>query len=209
MSVKVNLLPQESKRDAQASQQRAVAAGVFVLFLAGLGGIYLWQQGTIDDANETLAAEQNELQMLQAREGELAPYAELQARAQETVGRLELALGDEVSVAGVLQDIATVFPSDAELSSLNLAFEDPRQPRLGGDRAVVGSLNVTGFALQGHAPGVERLLLALDALGSLDSTYATTSTLDEDGVSSFSVQAEFGPEVRTFRYVDVDLEDLR
>jgi len=209
MSVKVNLLPQESKRDAQQSQQRAVAAGVFVLFLAGLGGVYLWQQGTIDDANETLAAEQNELQMLQAREGELAPYAELQARAQATVGRLELALGAEVSVAGVMQDVATVFPSDAELSSLALNFTDPRQPALGGSRPVVGDLQIAGFALQGHAPGVERLLLSLDSLGSLDSAYATTSTLDDNGVSSFSISAEFGPEVRTLRYVGLDLEDLR
>lgn len=210
MSVRVNLLPQESKRDAQATQQRAVAGVVGVLFLAALGGVYLWQQGTIDDANENLAAEQEQLALLQARQAELSPYADLEARATATVGRLELALSGEVSVAGVLQDLAAVFPPDAELSSLALTFNEPRRPSLGGLRPVFGQLTINGSALNGHAPGVERLLLSLDTLGSLDQTFMTTSTLDpETGVSTFTLTAEFGPEIRTGRYVGVDLEELR
>jgi Tfp pilus assembly protein PilN len=210
MSVRVNLLPQESKRDAQQSTQRGIAAGVFVLFLAGLGGLYFFQQGQIGDAEDTLAAEQATLTGLQQREGQLSPYAELQARATVTVERVETALGQEVSFAGVLQDIATVFPPEAELNTIAIAFGEERVASLGGTRPVIGTLAVSGSALRGHAPGLERLLLALDTLGSLDNTFATSSSLDpETGVSTFSVTGEFGTEARTNRYVDLEIQELR
>ena len=210
MSVKVNLLPQESKRDAQQSQQRAIAAGVFVLFLAGLGGIYLWQQGNIDDANETLAAEQTELQVLQSEEQDLAPYAELQAQAQAATDTLQAALGGERSAAGLMQDLALVFPPDAEANSINLSFQDvATTPSLGFQRPVYGNVNIVGQVRQGLAPGVEGFLLNLAKLGVLDVPSLQSATIDEDEVTSFTITSNLGPEILTGRYTDVDLEDLR
>lgn len=202
MSVKVNLLPGEVRARGAANRARILAGVVGVVLLLVLAGLSLLQRSAIRDAEAQLAAVQEENQALEADIAALQPFADLEARAQSSVDIVSRALGDEASFTGVLQDLSAVLPPNAQLDTISLTFnESGSAPAPGGERVVFGQLTATGQVLDGVAPGVERLIIDLDRITSFDNVYVTTSVVDEEGIATFSIEAEFGPEVRTDRYV--------
>lgn len=210
MSVRVNLLPQEAAARQAASRQRnLVIAGVTVL-VAGLGAATVWQDGNIADAEVLLAGEQEFLTSLQAEELRLGEFAELAAESDETRAALVAALAGEASVAGILQDVAAVMPSDAEFESLIVTLaEGADEP--GQTASSLGTLVASGRSANAHAPGVERLLLEFDKVAGFHDPFLTNSALggEDDPYPSFNFQTQLGPEVLTGRYADGLPEELR
>jgi Tfp pilus assembly protein PilN len=200
MSVRVNLLPEATKQRDRAAQQRSIAALAGVVLLAGLGGVYLWQSSQVTQAEEQLVAEQLRSSELRGEQAELVVFQELADRRDRSTEVLQTTMGDEVSVAGILQDVALVMPPDTELETLDVSLAEPE---IDG-RPTVGTLNITGRTLTAHAPGVERVLLALDKIASLKEPYMNSSTLQEtDGrVAVFSIDSQIGQEAETGRYTD-------
>lgn len=210
MSVKVNLLPQESKRDAAAQQQR-VGAGIAGLVLIGLlGGAWYYQQTRIDDAEQRLAEQQQVLADRQARQGELAVYAELRAEREAADQKIIASLGGEISAAGIMQDLALVFPPNAELSDMQFTVTDPTQAApAGATRIRYGTLSLSGRTLAGHAPGLEGLLLDIERIAANSNVFFTTATLDQDDAIAFEIEVDLGEEVLTGRYAQGLPEELR
>lgn len=213
-NARVNLLPQEAAdRDRRSRARAGIAAGLGVLVL-GVGAVW-WFVGTqVDDANVELAAEQDALRGLRADLAELAEFGDLSTRAREADENLSVALGNEVSLAGLLQDLAAVMPSDVELGSLNAAVDTAAAPTLGDTRPPIGLVSMDGRTLRGHAPGVERLMLELDKLATLDDIFVRTSTLEPNelvttDVAAFSLEADLGREALTLRYAGGLPEVLR
>jgi Tfp pilus assembly protein PilN len=212
MSVRVNLLPQEqTARQAAARQRSGVIVGGAALVLA-LGGAYWWASGQVSDAETRLAAAESVSAALQVDVDQLAEISELDERRNAAVELLSTTLADEVSMAGLLQDVASVIPSDTQLDALtvDLAVAAP-EGELGAVPGAVGSVNLTGKTLEAHAPGVERFLLELDKVAGFRDLYVNSSALDdpEERVATYSIDASVGPEALTGRYVDGLPEELR
>lgn len=210
MSVRVNLLPGEVAERNRAARQRAGLAAGAVAFLGLLGVVYLVQLNRVGDARAQLEERQARVAELEGEVAQLQEFGELEQQAVLSGQIIASALGDEASVAGILQDLAAVFPSDAELTSLGINIEPaPVAPELGGLQPVAGTLTAAGRTLRGHAPGLERLLLELEKVAGFENTFFASSTLDEQGVSTFSIDLTLGENVRTLRYVDGLPEELR
>ena len=205
--VRVNLLPQETADKQRASRARAGAAAGLGVIVLGIAGAW-WYMGTqVDEANDELAVEQETLTALRADLAELSEFGELSQRAQEADANLAVVLGNEASLAGLMQDIAAVMPTDTELSAFNATVDTTTPPTLGDVRPAIGLISMEGRTVQGHAPGVERLMLELDKLSSLDDLFMSNSILEENelvttDVAAFSVEADLGPEALTNRYVN-------
>jgi Tfp pilus assembly protein PilN len=207
MSVRVNLLPEATKQRDRAAQQRSIAALAGVALLAGLGGVYLWQSSQVSQAEDTLFAEQARTSELRGDQAELIAFQELADRRDRSDEILSTALSDEVSFAGVLQDVAAVLPPDTQLETF--AFDIPPLPDPTSD--MVGTLTVTGKTLASHSPGVERVMLSLDKVVSFRDPYLNSSTLEEEDerIATFSLDGQIGPEAETGRYVNGLPEVLR
>jgi Tfp pilus assembly protein PilN len=208
VSVRVNLLPGEVAERNRAARQRAglVAAGVALLVLLAL--LYLYQVNRVSSARDDLATEQARVTALEAEIAELQEFQELAARKDAADALLRQAFGGEVTMAGILQDLAAVYPSDAQLETLTVALTEPSAD-LGATRLAIGRMTATGATLQGHAPGLERLLLELEKVAGFSNIFFSSSTQDEDGIAAFTVDVDLGDEVRTRRYVDGLPEELR
>lgn len=212
MSVRVNLLPQEQSARQAAARQRTgvIAAGVGVLVV--LAGVTLWQNGRIADADDRLEDEQAVLASLDAEVTQLQEFSELESRIASSHEQIQLALGGEVSLAGVLQDIAAVMPADAQLDSLNLTVAGiDEEAAATADGPSLGTLVATGKSLNNHAPGLERFLLELDKVAAFHDLFFTSSVLAEpdDPYPTFTVEAQLGPEILTGRYAEGLPEELR
>jgi hypothetical protein len=213
VSVRVNLLPQASKAGARANRQRGIAGLLGVLLLLILGGLYWWQAGRVNDAQDRLAQEELVAQGLQNEVNALAEYRTLEEEQREATESLQLALADEVSVAAVLQDFGAGLPEDAQLDTLALDFQAETIDPVSG-RTTVGTFTATGQSLARHAPGVERLLLSLDRFAALYDVHVSDSSLEDredldDGVVTFGIDGRIGEEVATDRYADGVPEGLR
>lgn len=212
MSVRVNLLPRADTARTSAKRQWAfVGVGALVL-LAVLAVLLVLQLRQVDDARDQLAAEQGIVASLRAEEAALQAYADLDQRIGLAQQRVVTALGAQATMAGVLQDLALVMPSNAAITTMSVNLSASGQPTFGPQGPIHGSVSMSGEALTGHAPGVERVLLALDQVAAFRDVYFTTSTLDEsaaellddqDGeLAVFNVDLNLGPEVLTRRFVN-------
>lgn len=210
MSVRVNLLPGDVAERNEAARQRAAMGAAAVLLLVLLVLAYLFQVNRVNDAREELAQEEERVAALQAELGELQEFQELQSRQAAAQTLLSTAFAGETSMAGILQDLAAVYPSDAQLETLTIALTEPTA-ELGATRVAVGTMNATGATLQGHAPGLERILLELDKVASFSNVFFTNSVQDDEGlgVAGFTLDVDLGQEVLTGRYADGLPEELR
>ncbi len=201
MSVRVNLLPEETKQRGRASQQRMIAAGVVVVALLGLGGVWFWSASQVRDAEDRLVAEQAVTAGLRGEQAELVAFSELANRRDRVNAVLAASLADEVSIAGILQDLAAVMPDDAQFDTLTVTIGDAGD----GTEELIGTLNITGQSLNSHAPGVERILLSLDKITTFGDLFLNSSTLDVEAtepIVAFSVDGGIRVEARTQRYAD-------
>jgi hypothetical protein len=210
MSVRVNLLPREALERQAATRQKALAGfGGAVLVLA-LGATTLWQDGRIDAAETQLAEEREVLASLQGEVLRLDEFSDLGQQVERSNGLIREALSGEVSLAGILQDVAAVMPSDAEFETLILAIA-AAEAGPGTTTPTVGTLSATGRGANAHAPGVERLLREFDKVAAFHDPFLTSSTLEEveEPYTQFNLEAQLGPEVLTGRYVAGIPEELR
>ena len=210
MSVRVNLLPRETHAKQAATRQRLLLAGAGVLLLVLLAGVHLFQLSRVDSARAELAEEEARAAELQDEVAALAEFDDLQERRRQAHETIAVTLGGEMGLAGILQDLAAVMPADAQLDSLNVSLGTESHDATTG-RATVGTFSATGKTLTSHAPGVERLVLALDKVAPFVDIFVNSSSLDEAGedVATYSVEGQIGPEVLTGRYRDGLPEELR
>ena len=211
MSVRVNLLPSETAERQAASRQRLAVAGGFVLLLVLLGGVYLFQVNRVSDARDELAAEQAEVEELEAEVAALAEFEELRQRRGEVQEAIRTTLAGEVGMAGILQDLAAVMPDDAQFDTLSVNIgEEALDPATG--RPTLGAFAANGQTLTSHAPGVERLLLSLDKISAFLDLHVGSSALtdeEDEDIATFNVEGRLGDEVLTGRYLEGLPEELR
>ncbi|HEX2027495.1 MAG TPA: hypothetical protein VHF25_05795 [Nitriliruptorales bacterium] len=214
MSIRVNLLPREElerERRRRALVGLGVAGGALVVVLVGL---YLLQAGRVDRAEEQLRAAEERRGQVQMQVRALDQYADLERRRDEAVEVVKATMAADVTFAGVLQDLAAVMPNEAAMTALTVtmaAAEGEGDPAAEGFAfgPSSGTISGTGETLRQHAPGVERFLLEFDKIAAFFNVFLNDSTLDEEGITVFTFEANLGPEVFTGRYADGLPEELR
>lgn len=214
MSVRVNLLPEATKAKDRAAQQRGIALLCALLLLILLGGVWFWGERQISTAEQELADEEARTAELRSDRAELVGFEELAERRERADAALSGAMSHEVSLAGILQDLAAVTPPDAQFNSLTVQLAPAPEPDAAEELEPAGTVNIAGQTLTSHAPGVERLLLSLDKISTLEEPYLNSSSLDADedvdeDIVSFSVDATITSQARTGRYEDGLSEELR
>jgi hypothetical protein len=201
---RVNLLPREVAAKERERQARLLVVASGVLLLVALGGLYMLQLNRVSEAEDRLAAAEAERAALQQEVNRLNEFAALQQRRDSAVDTVTAAMGGEVSLAGVLQDVAAVMPSDAALQSLNISLHGDGSERAGGEPIGPswGIISGSGETHGRHAPGVERFLIHFDKIAAFFNVHVSSSTVDEDGFATFSFETDLGPEIFTGRYLD-------
>lgn len=206
MSVRVNLLPEATKQRDRVGRQRLLAGLAGVLLLIVLGGVYWFFASQLRDAENELERAQARTAELRGERAELVAFEDLANRRELSDEVLRAAMGDEVSLAGLLQDVAFVMPSDAQIDTLTFTVvgidpevEDPSAP--------LGSLNLVGRSLTSHAPGVETVLISLEKVTSFSDLYLNSTTLTEvegtdERIVTFSVDGQIARDGLTRRYED-------
>lgn len=209
MSARVNLLPREVEERNRARRER-VALGIGALVLVGLLALaYVWKLGQVGDARAELEDAEAQVAELEAELSTLQEFEDLERRTVQAEALLEAALGDEVTMAGALQDLAAVVPTDTELDNVTITIGEPAI-QLGAQRVPIGSLTSTGATVGDHAPGLERLLIQLGKVAAFNNVFFTQATADEaTGAVSFTIEVDLGQELFTRRYTDGLPEELR
>jgi Tfp pilus assembly protein PilN len=142
----VNLLPP----DILAAQRQRRMAGVVAL--AGVGVIalivlfYLVQVGRLSGVQSDIERAEDSNRSLQSDIAELREFEELRQRAQAKQALLNAVFANEISFSGLLMDISRVIPSDAALTTLSAATQEPT-PTTGGTTLLTGRIDIAGLAL--------------------------------------------------------------
>lgn len=200
--IRVNLVPKEIARKAKARRQRVALAGAGVVVLALLGAGVVLQESRVATAQDALDVERARLGELEAEAAALTEFAELDGERAALEETIAAALGGQVEVSGILQDIAAVMPADAALVSLSVSTTVVRE-------GAVGAVQATGQSTNGHAPGLERLLISFDKVDAFEDLYFGSSNVTEDDVIDFDFDFVLGPEVLSGRYLGGIPEALR
>lgn len=207
MSVRVNLLPSATRERDRVARQRLLVALAFALLLLLLLAVWWWQGTRITAAEDDLSAAQADTALLRSEVQDLAPFGDLRDEVNRVDGAVAESLVWEVTVAGMLQDLAAAMVADAQLDNLNVNLDrDPEPHPVTGERAV-GSFTMGVQALSTHAPGVERFLIALDQHLAFFDVHVSSSVLDterEDDleVVSFTVDGLVSEALLTGRYAE-------
>lgn len=211
MTAKVNLLPQATRESSRQARSRWYVGAILLLTVIALGGVYWWNLTQIREAEERLAEAETVTAGLRAEQAELAGFADLESRLEGASAVLSAALSAEVSLAGLLQDVALVMPGDVQLDTLTFSVGTDDE-----DETVVGQFTASGQTLTSHAPGVERLLLEFEKAATLDDLFLSTSVLQAteeqpelEGLTTFSFDGRLTATARTGRYDQGLPEGLR
>lgn len=207
MSAKVNLLPPEiAQRRRQRRTARLTALGV-VVWMALLGGLFVYKTGEVAEAELARDAAQAEVATLQTQVAALGEFQQLALQLDARSQLLAAAMTDEISWARVLNDLSLAFPGDASMTTLTASLTPPAEAAPGEivlDTSL-GDLAFTGYSVDELAPGVEGVLIEFANARGFVNTYLNTATESELGsteVTDFNGLVQLDEAARTGRYDD-------
>ena len=135
---RVNLLPDEVRKRGESNRVNGLIGVGFIVLLVLVAAGWWVLKSRVDDAKAELATEDQVVATLRADLADLNEFQQLQARVASTDGDMQVVLGGEVSLAGLLQDLAAVMPSDVELTDLSITVDLAADPTLGDQRPPIG-----------------------------------------------------------------------
>lgn len=206
MTVRINLLPSSIQERESARRANFALVLLVVLFIAGLVFLYFTKSASVDRAVESRDAAQAEVNQLQAQVQALAAFQALADELAAGNTLLTTAMGDEIAVARILNDVSLSLPSTASLTSLTLSRDEVITAA--GDVELgdtVANLLVAGYSIERYAPGVEGVLLQFDQVTGLVLTYLNTAAaaeVAEVAVTSFDANGLMTEEIFTNRYAE-------
>jgi type IV pilus assembly protein PilN len=179
----VNLLPP----DILAAQRQRRLAGVVALAGIGVIGLilvfYVLQLGSLGGVQDDIdAAEQNNAGLQRDIEN-LQEFEDLRAEAQAEQQLLDEVYANEISFSGILMDVSRVIPSDAALTSLTAAAQEPT-PSSGGSTLLVGRVDVAGIALDYEA--ITSWLVGLERIQGWVNPWVTSISDPEAGPITYT-----------------------
>jgi Tfp pilus assembly protein PilN len=192
----VNLLPP----DILAAQRQRRLAGVVALAGIGVIGLilvfYVLQLGSLGGVEDDIeAAEQNNAGLQRDIEN-LQEFEDLRAQAQAEQQLLDEVFAGEISFSGILMDISRVIPSEAALTSLTAAAQEPT-PSSGGTTLLVGRVDVAGLALDYDT--IASWLMRLERVRGWVNPWVTSISDPEAGPITYSSGVDLTTAAETLR----------
>ncbi len=192
----VNLLPP----DILAAQRQRRLAGVVALAGIGVIGLilvfYVLQLGSLGGVEDDIeAAEQNNAGLQRDIEN-LQEFEDLRAEAQTQQALLNDVYANEISFSGLLMDVSRVIPSDAALTSLTAAAQEPT-PSSGGSTLLVGRLDVAGIAL--NYESIASWLIGIERIQGWVNPWVTSISDPEAGPITYTSGVDLTTAVVTER----------
>jgi len=192
----VNLLPP----DILAAQRQRRLAGVVALAGIGVIGLilmfYVLQLGSLGGVEDDIeAAEQNNAGLQRDIEN-LQEFEDLRAEAQTQQELLNDVFANEISFSGLLMDVSRVIPSDAALTSLTAAAQEPT-PSSGGSTLLVGRLDVAGIAL--NYESIASWLIGIERIQGWVNPWVTSISDPEAGPITYTSGVDLTTAVVTER----------
>ena len=192
----VNLLPP----DILAAQRQRRLAGVVALAGIGVIGLilvfYVLQLGSLGGVRDDIeAAEQNNAGLQRDIEN-LQEFEDLQAEAQAQQQLLNEVFANEISFSGLLMDISRAIPSDAALTSLTTAAQEPT-PASGGTTLLVGRIDVAGIAMDYES--IASWLMRLERIRGWVNPWVTSIADPETGPITYTSGVDLTTAVVTER----------
>jgi Tfp pilus assembly protein PilN len=192
----VNLLPP----DILAAQRQRRLAGVVALAGVGVIGLilvfYVLQLGSLAGVQDDIeAAEQNNAGLQRDIEN-LQEFEDLRAQAQAQQELLNEVFANEISFSGLLMDISRVIPSDAALTSLTTAAQEPT-PTSGGTTLLVGRIDVAGIAMDYES--IASWLMRLERIRGWVNPWVTSIADPETGPITYTSGVDLTTAVVTER----------
>jgi len=218
-TARVNLLPPELARRERVRRINFLVMALVALYLVGLALLYTMKVGQVQAARDGRDREQEVVTALQADLARLEEFRQLAETLDEREDLLILAMGTEVSFAGVLNDLSLSLPSSSSLRTLTIALEDPTAAPGGsvgtpappptrveqGALPSIGTLTFEGYSVERFAPGVESVVLQVDEVESITGAFvqqAQTELIGPTEVTSFSGVADLDQSAYTGRYAE-------
>lgn len=207
MTHQFNLLPPRyTERITERRWAGLMAAGLVVIVgLLALDGVN--QSRQLHKAAKERDRVQARNAALVTRRGQLAPFRQLAESITARERLLSAAMKTEVSWSGVLASLATNFPTDASLTSINLETQLPVfgtvPMRPGDEQMVIGTTALKGYSVKRFTPGVDRLLQLLVTVNGLSEPRLQVGTREEIGqqaVTTFEGTAFVDGKALTGRY---------
>lgn len=206
MSVRVNLLPRQARKRAQAQRANLLVVLVVAVVAGLLALLYLNKSGAVDDALAERDAAQAQVNQLQAQVASLQAFQSLADEVAAGDSLVTNAFGQEIGIARILNDVALSLPSTSSLTTLTLS-RLAQEPAAGEIELAdtIANLLLTGYSIERYAPGVEGVLLQFDEVQGLVITYlnnAAAAEIGTVGVTTFDANGLLDSEVLTGRYAE-------
>lgn len=197
----INLLPPEISEKSKA-RRRVFAAILGVLgFIAILVLATFWLRGQASQAEDDLAAQQQENQRLQAEIDQLSGARQLRNDYQTGVTRLQSALANDIAWGRLLNDLGRIINPNAWLSSFSAQASPPTDLDF-----TFGSMSVSGTAF--WYEDASSWLRVLDssywpAVGAGWVSSASVAEIEEIPVVNFSSAAVLTSAALSTRMIDL------
>jgi Tfp pilus assembly protein PilN len=139
----VNLLPPDIRQRQQTRRVAFLIAAAGVALLLLVLFVYLLQTQSLNGVNDDIEAQTAKNADLQAQITELQHFADLQDEAAAKQQLLSSVFAYELSFSGAMQDVSSVIPSDAFLTSLTITL-NPAGIATGESTSIVGTIAFSG-----------------------------------------------------------------
>jgi Tfp pilus assembly protein PilN len=198
----VNLLPPDilqRQRVRQSTYAVLFAGGVVVALVVVF---FVLQSTRLASVNHDIANQNQTNSALQAKNGQLQQYANLQTEAQRKEGVLTAAFAYETSFSSMMQNISQVIPSSAYLTSLTFSVTPPAPAAVGAPPAssspLVGSMKASGRAMD--LQSLSNWLTRLEGVKGWKNAWFTSATRDPTtGLWTFQSGLDLTKDVLTAR----------
>jgi len=193
----INLLPPEAAQRATARRKTAGFVALGIGYVALLALVAFWWQGKATDAEDELNAQLAANTRIQAEINSLDDVRALRSTYEDSVGRLDTALAQDIAWGRLLNDLARIIPDRLWVTSLTGTLQsDDENPFL------LGQVSVTGVAFD--YPDASSWLRVLDAeewpaLGGGWVSSTSRSTIGESPVVNFTSVASLLEPARSNR----------
>jgi Tfp pilus assembly protein PilN len=170
----VNLLPAYARpghrwatagKDLSARRVLTVGGAVAGAAVIAIGAAFVYERSVVNDKQDTLAAVETQLAVVQAK---AEPLRAAQSQSATMLGAIRTISAGRVPWENVLRDLARVMPRGIQLQTLQITSPTPIGP-IGGPASADGgaTTTATGFTVTGSASSQNRVALALDRLAAL------------------------------------------
>ncbi len=230
-SVRINLLPPEVAQRARRRRLGVAVGGLLVVYVLLLAALYVVKLGQVNQARAERDDAQAEVTRLESEVAALGPFRALDQQLDQRNAILAQAMAEEVSMAGLLNELALVFPSTSSLRSLGVALErgleeeappaadpsvpapPPPAPTVPDETTLIGNVTFEGYSVEEYAPGVRSVIVELRRVPAFVEPRVATAQAEEIGdteVTSYTGDADLNASFYTQRYVNgLSVEGLR